>query len=165
MKLKALIKKMFSCFTFILLASIFSGCGNGKNSENNNNIVSNSGSKENEQEIKQETASLSLLGKWKNEGEKDNIQEAIITEDKIEINWVSSEDNSTKGLYWVGTYEAPNTTEDNYSWTSKGDTEKMKTALLASRDETKEFEYKNGILSYEVTAFGITKKIQLKRTS
>ena len=105
------------------------------------------------------------MGKWKNEGEKDNIQEAIITEDKIEINWVSSEDNSTKGLYWVGTYEAPNTTEDNYSWTSKGDTEKMKTALLASRDETKEFEYKNGILSYEVTAFGITKKIQLKRTS
>jgi len=36
-------------------------------------------------------------------------------------------------------------------------------ALLASSDDTKEFTYKDGVISYEASAMGTTKKVELTK--
>ena len=82
--------------------------------------------------------------------------------DLIEINWVSDGGN-TKSLYWAGTYVAPTEPTNDYAWTSENDKEKTGMALLASSDDTKEFTYKDGVISYEASAMGTTKKVELTK--
>lgn len=103
-----------------------------------------------------------LTGTWTSENNNGSYQEAIITENSIEINWVSDNGN-TKSIYWVGTYEAPSEPITEYSWTSTRDKEKTDSALLASGDDSKNFTYKDGVLSYQVSALGTTTTLELKR--
>lgn len=131
-----------------------------------------------------------MVGEWKSEDGKVPGQEATITEDKIEIRWISSKENieslnikdikdskvlivdggtykdddlKQKLVYWVGTYTAPKTSEDKYSWTSKGDKEKVKDNLFAAQETTKDFKYENGVLSYKITISGKTVEMKLKK--
>ena len=69
----------------------------------------------------------------------------------------------TKSLYWAGSYIAPESAVTEYSWTSENDTEKTGSALLASGDDTKEFTYKDGVISYEASAMGTTKTMKLTK--
>lgn len=105
-----------------------------------------------------------LTGKWvqSNSNSKESWQEATISENEIEINWIS-DNGDTKSLYWYGTYTAPTEAGDSYSWTSQSDTSKTEYALLASTDKTKTFNYENGVLSYEVSALGTTTIVKLER--
>lgn len=105
-----------------------------------------------------------LTGTWKSENNNGSYQEAIISEDSIEINWVT-DDGKTKSIYWVGTYEAPAEPITDYSWTSVRDKEKTDTALLASSDDSKDFTYKDGTLSYQVSIAGTTTTLELTRES
>lgn len=105
---------------------------------------------------------LDLYGTWKQVDAGDSYQEAVIEGDTITINWVS-DGGETTSLYWAGTYTAPDTTDDSYSWTSENDTEKTSKALMASSDETKDFTYENGDLSYEVSAMGTTTTVHLEK--
>ena len=94
-----------------------------------------------------------LTGTWKqtNSESDDSYQEATITDSAIEVYWVADD---TKALYWAGSFTAPTTADD---------TEKTSSALLASGDATKTFTYKDGTLSYEVTAMGVTKTVTMKK--
>lgn len=103
-----------------------------------------------------------LTGTWKSSENNGTYQEAIISENKIEINWVSDE-GKTKSIYWIGTYEAPTEDVDTYSWTSERNKEETDSALLASTDDTKDFNYKDGIISYEASAFGTTTTVELTK--
>lgn len=105
---------------------------------------------------------LDLTGTWKSEEVEGSYQEATISDSAIEINWVSDGGN-TKSLYWAGTYVAPTESTDEYSWISENDKEKTGTALLASSDDTKDFTYKDGVISYEASAMGTTKKVELTK--
>lgn len=105
---------------------------------------------------------VDLTGTWQSENNDGSYQEAVITEDTIEINWVS-DDGDTKSIYWVGTFTAPTEYTEEYKWTSDRDEEKTDFALLASTDDTKEFTYKDEILSYEVSALGTTTTLELER--
>lgn len=105
---------------------------------------------------------LDLTGTWKSEEVEGSYQEATISDSVIEINWVSDGGN-TKSLYWAGTYVAPTESTDKYSWISENDKEKTGTALLASSDDTKDFTYKDGAISYEASAMGTTKKVELTK--
>ena len=105
-------------------------------------------------------AASDLTGTWVSEKSGDSYQEAVITADSIEINWMSKD---SKSLYWAGTYVAPDSAVSEYSWTSENDKEKTGSALLASGDDTKEFTYKNGVISYEASALGTTKTVELKK--
>ena len=107
---------------------------------------------------------VDLTGEWvqSNSNSKDSWQAATISENEIEINWIT-DNGDTKSLYWYGTYTAPTETADSYSWISKNDTSKTNSALLASRDKTKKFKYENGIISYEVSALGTTTTVKLER--
>lgn len=109
-----------------------------------------------------ESGTTDLTGTWTSENNDGSYQEAVITEDSIEINWVT-DDGNTKSVYWVGTYESPSEPITEYTWTSERDKEKTDSALLASTDDTKDFTYKDGVLSYEVSAMGTTTTLELKR--
>ena len=117
------------------------------------------------QETQESNEPLNLYGTWTqtNSNSATSYQEAIISEDgTITINWIDEEDDS-KALYWAGSFEAPTTSDDTYSWTSTNDKEQTETALLASGDDTKDFKYENGVISYEASALGSTMTIELER--
>ncbi|MEV5071932.1 hypothetical protein MRBLMI12_003582 [Microbacterium sp. LMI12-1-1.1] len=71
--------------------------------------------------------------------------------------------DSTKAVYWVGTYTAPTEDTDTYSWESQADAAALGNALLASQDPTKTVSYSNGMLSYELTAMGVTVTVEMQR--
>lgn len=109
---------------------------------------------------------LDLSGEWTqtNSNSDTDYMEATISNDgTIEINWVFEEEDSIS-LYWAGTYVVPeNVTEDEYSWTSENDTSKTDSALLASTSETKDFTYKDGVLSFEASAMGTTTTVEMEK--
>ena len=82
-----------------------------------------------------------------------------MTVDSIEINWVSPD---TTSLYWSGSFTPP-TTAGDYSWTSQGNKDKMSQSLLASQDDTKDFKYENGEITYKASAMGTTTTFHLKK--
>lgn len=141
-------KKLATIALTALIAFAMVGCGGSSSSQSTT-------------QAEEQKAPLSLDGTWKqtNSSSEDSYQEAVIEGDTITINWVGPD---TKALYWAGSYEAPTTSDDSYSWTSTNDTSQTQTALMASSDETKEFTYENGVLSYEVSALGVTTTVKLE---
>ncbi|WRH26358.1 hypothetical protein GC088_03335 [Arthrobacter sp. JZ12] len=105
-----------------------------------------------------------LTGEWKqsNSNSEDSYQQATITADTITVEWVT-DGGDTRSLYWVGSFEAPLEADKPHIWTSEGDIEAMQSALLASSEESKEFTYENGEISYEVSALGTTTTVRLEQ--
>lgn len=106
---------------------------------------------------------FSLDGEWKqtNINDPSSYHVATIKDGTIEILWASDEDD-VKMLYWAGSFESP-TKDEATTITSQADHEQNDSALLASSDDTKDFEYKNGVLSYEFTAMGVTMTVKMER--
>lgn len=103
-----------------------------------------------------------MTGNWTEVDPGDGMYHvAVIQEDTIEVYWVSETINA---LYWAGTFAASSEEETNV-WHSMNDTEKTQMSILSSGEETKTFTYEDGKLSYEVSAFGVTSVVELKRTS
>ena len=114
-----------------------------------------------EQSQEQTAEPLSLTGTWEQtNADGDTVMEAVIKGKSITINWVS-DGGDIESLYWKGSYKAPADDVDSYEWTSKGDTKAMSTSLLASTDETKDFVYKDGQLTYKASALGTTKTVRM----
>lgn len=127
-------------------------------------LVACSGDSNNSGETSKDTAKIiDLTGTWKqiDGNSEDTWQEATISDGIIEINWVS-DGGDTKALYWKGTVEIPEN-EKEFNWTSQGDVEEMTDALLASQDETKEFTYKDDVISYEASAMGVATTVKLEK--
>lgn len=105
-----------------------------------------------------------LTGEWKqvNSNSEDTWQAATISGSEIIINWVT-DNGDTKSLYWAGTFVAPTTPDEPYSWDSQNDKEQTSLALLASGDGTKTFTYANGQLSYEASALSSTMTIRMEK--
>lgn len=103
-----------------------------------------------------------LKGEWKqvNSNSEDSYQSATISDGMIEVYWVTEDE---KALYWAGTYEAPTSASEPYSWSSQNDHEKTDMALLASGDDQKTFTYEDGQISYEVSLMGTTSTIKLEK--
>ncbi len=143
----------------VALCATFAACGSGDQ-------ASSTGKEQ--QSTSQESATpveqpADLDGKWTqtNANSESMRMDAEITGDTITVNWVQPDSTS---LYWTGSYEAP-TAPGDWSWTSKGDTEKMASALLASQDDAKEFHYtaSSDDLSFDATAMGTTVTVRMKR--
>lgn len=107
-----------------------------------------------------------LVGEWKqtNSNTDDAWQSATIKGDTIEVYWVS-DGGDTKALYWAGTFAAPTTADEPYTWESVNDKEQTDMAILASGDDTKSFTYQGGVISYEVSAMGVTQTVNLEKTT
>lgn len=146
-------KKRF--LTFLMYASMtlfVVGCGN-----NTTNQAPSAATQETH-------AATNLSGVWRSENNDGSYHEATITEDSIIINWVS-DDGKTKSLYWSGTYTPTNEYVTEYSWVSENDHEQTDYALLASTDDTKEFLFKDNVLSYSASALGTTTTMELSKYS
>lgn len=105
-----------------------------------------------------------LAGEWKqtNSDAEDAWQAATISGDTIEVYWVS-DNGDTKALYWAGSFDAPTTADEPYTWESVNDKEQTDMAILASGDDTKAFTYQGGVISYEVSAMGVTQTVKLEK--
>lgn len=105
-----------------------------------------------------------LTGEWKqvNSNSEDAWQAATISGDTIVVNWVSDNGDVTS-LYWAGTYVAPTTADEPYSWDSENDKEQTGMALLASGDDTKTFTYENCQLSFSASALGTTITVRMEK--
>mgnify|MGYP001098426879 FL=1 len=151
----------------IVCATVLGGCGSsGVSQEEYNKVVAERDALKNEsQESDNSTASANeseeipdLSGNWEQEGKGESYQAGYISDDVIEIYWITDD---SKALYWSGSYEAPTEKTDSFSWESKSDKEKTSTALLASLDDSKIFTYDSGKISYEVTAQGVAQTIKM----
>lgn len=110
------------------------------------------------------TEPADLTGEWKqaNSNSEESWQSANIEGETITIYWVSDR-GDTKSLYWAGTYVAPTTPGEPYSWDSVNDHSQTDTALLASGDDVKTMTYENGQLSYSASALGTTTTVRLEK--
>lgn len=118
-----------------------------------------------EQQAAPVKAKLSLDGSWKQVNASDpdtSHMEATIEGDAITVKYITNS-GDTESLFWQGTYAAPDTTDDSYSFTSERDQEATKNMLLASTDDTKDFEYADGTLSFKMTMMGTTATIKMER--
>ncbi|CAN5475512.1 hypothetical protein BH10ACT6_BH10ACT6_12670 [soil metagenome] len=104
-----------------------------------------------------------LTGVWRqsNSQSSDSYQEATITADTIEINWVT-DGGDTTSLYWAGSYTAPDKA-GTFTWSSANDASKTDGAMLASGDATKDFTFDGSQISYKVSALGTTTTVKLTR--
>ena len=155
-----MLKKITAILMAILMVGTLAACGNSQTDNSQSNNAQPNSSAEQKTTTK---APADLSGEWKQKnGDKDNYQIAKIANGTIEIYWHSEEDESDS-LYWAGTYDAPTTADEPYTWDSKNDTEKTDNALLASGDATKTFTYEDGEISYQASALGTTKTIRLEK--
>lgn len=104
-----------------------------------------------------------LTGTWKqtNSNDDESWMEAVIEDDTISVDWVM-EGGDSQSIYWVGTYEAPGEEISEYTFTSERDAEATDTALLASTADTKDFNYEDGELYFELEMMGTTETIRME---
>lgn len=140
---------VFACF---MLALPLTACGGNASSSTDADAAT-------QQEAPQPP---DLTGEWVqvNNDTEDSYQTAVIADDTITVNWVIPD---ATALYWAGSFEAPTTADEPYTWDSVNDTEQTANALLASPDETKTFTYEDGQLSYSVSAMGVTTTVKLEK--
>jgi uncharacterized lipoprotein NlpE involved in copper resistance len=109
------------------------------------------------------TPAPDLTGTWKADPtDAGNYSEATITKDTIEISWVI-ENGKTTSLYWSGSYTAPTNNDEPYTWTSTADKTKTSKSMFASQDDTKDFSYEAGIISFKASMLGVTTTVELKK--
>jgi len=104
-----------------------------------------------------------LTGDWKqsNSHSDTDFMTATIADGAISIDWELGSEDFT-AVYWVGTFEAP-VDDTAYAWTSQRDAAATDTALMASTDGTKEFTYRDGLISFTVGIQGESASVELSR--
>lgn len=97
-----------------------------------------------------------LTGDWVQPSEDEWYHIATIDGDQIEIFWYLPS-LERKELYWSGTFTPPTDGKEPYTWESSNNYTKEEMDAeyrfhRTSREETKTFSYKDGVISYNVTA-------------
>jgi len=72
-------------------------------------------------------------------------------------------DSSAVGTYWVGTFPRPDHPDDKFDVTSVGDVRTMKSSVLGSQDPTKEFHFKDGVITFKFKMMGTTSTVHLSK--
>lgn len=144
-------KKKLLVLLMIAMAVVAIGCGSQTATDT-------------EQTAETQQTPPNLIGEWKqvNSGSDTSYQSATIQDNTIEIYWVD-EETETKSLYWAGSFVAPTTADEPYTWDSENDTEKTSTAIMASSDTTKTMTYENDQISYETSIMGTTQTVRLEK--
>lgn len=154
----------------LMLAALLTACGSEAAVSESTDVATaeptavpevEKASEEAETAVEPESAEpLDLTGLWFQKGADSEGIAATIQGDTIGVFFIIEGDDSP-WTYWVGTYAAPTEDTDTYSWTS--DNTYTGNGLLASDADTKEFSYKDGELSFEVSIQGETGTITLIR--
>lgn len=110
--------------------------------------------------VSAQTVSYTYLdGVWKSANDK-IAMEAVIQSKIIVINWVG---NGNASLYWAGSFDVTKGHNGEFDILSVGDTERMKSALLASQNRDKTFHYKNGTFTFKLSIAGTETTIKMTR--
>lgn len=112
---------------------------------------------------------VDLTGSWvaEHEANASSYMTAAIDSDSIHV-YFYTPDGETSALYWSGTYVAPTEpTEEGaeYTWTSEANHDETDKALLSSSDDSKQFTYKDGELSFPISMMGVQSTIHMSRAS
>lgn len=149
-------KKLLSLTLIGALALSLTACGSSGSKDNPPSKETTTTKKEEKKEP------LDLTGTWQCDPIDGTYLKATISNDVIEIDWVFVEEDKS-AIYWVGSYDAPTADTNEYSWVSNNDHEQTETSILASTDDTKEFTYNNGIISFAASMQGVSKTFELKK--
>ena len=168
-------KAKLSILLAVLIGAALVGCGSSSGSaanasSQNTSTVETSSKAESiadsvKEEPQPETESvepLDLTGQWIQENaDASNYMAATIRDDgRIGVFFIMENFDGPQ-IYWVGTYEAPQDNAEEYSWVSENTF--GGNALLSSSDETKEFTYQAGKISYPITIQGKKGTVSLIR--
>lgn len=151
-------KKLLSLALIGALALSLTACG-GSSSKDNSSTKKETTSSVKKEEKKEP---LDLTGTWQCDPVDGTYLKATISSNVIEVDWVFVDENKS-AIYWVGSYDAPTTDVSQYKWTSKNDHEQTGTSILASTDDTKEFSYNDGVISFNASMQGVTKEMKLTK--
>lgn len=107
---------------------------------------------------------IDLKGSWtqKKAIGSDAYMIASIDNDVIRVYWITDGGDS-KSLYWWGSFDAPEDLVTSYSWASKNDHSRTDASMMASPDDTKDFLYQNGELTFSASLMGTTKTIRMAK--
>lgn len=105
-----------------------------------------------------------LTGVWHSTEDSTFVQRATIAGTAMTIDWVPQDGTPDSRLYWAGSFEASKA-EGAHTWTSTNDHSRTGAELLASSEDTKDFTYEDGKISYEVSALGESGTVTLEQTS
>ena len=107
-------------------------------------------------------AAPNLNGRWRQVGhaEGEDGMVGAIDGDMIAL-WFRTD--GSDWTYWCGTFEAPQS-DASYKWTSHADKANM-TGLLSSQDDSKEFSYEGGKISFQVSMRGETTTVTMEQAS
>lgn len=142
-------KKLLVLFIAVAMTFGLAGCGSGSN---------DTGSLE-PAPAQEKQAPLDLTGMWVQEDAGADYMTAVIQDDgRIGVFFLFEGDDEP-WTYWVGTYDAPTESKNEYVWTSQNTYGGE--GLYASSADTKEFTYKNGKLTYTLTINGESADISL----
>lgn len=110
----------------------------------------------------EEPEPLDLTGLWiQDNASSGGYFTAVIRDDgSIGVFFINGDDGSN-WTYWVGTYEAPSTDTDEYSWLSSNTYEGH--GLFASSADTKEFTYQSGKIVFPISLQGQSGYLTLVR--
>lgn len=92
----------------------------------------------------------------------EDAMRATIADGVVSVDW-DLQNAGLVGIYWVGTFEAPTTADEPYTWTSQRDAAATDSALFAANVDSKDFPYQDGVLSFDVTIQGETATVEMKR--
>jgi hypothetical protein len=108
------------------------------------------------------TAPADLIGHWKQtqNGIESVTMSADISDGSILIRMTFAD---MSNVYWAGSFAPSSTAAREFDTISNADPDKMLGSLYASKDSTKAFNYKNGVLSYSFTMLGKTTTVHLAK--
>ena len=168
-------KAKLSILLAVLIGAALVGCGSSSgsaanaSSQNTSTVETSSKAESIADSVKEEPSPetesvepLDLTGQWIQENaDASNYMAATIREDgRIGVFFIMENFDGPQ-IYWVGTYEAPQDNAEEYSWISENTF--GGNALLSSSDETKEFTYQSGKISYPITIQGKKGTVSLIR--
>lgn len=100
-----------------------------------------------------------LDGVWKSSNDK-IAMEAVVQSKIIVISWTG---NGNSALYWAGSFDVTKGHNSEFDILSVGDTERMKSALLASMNRDKTFHYKDGAFTFKLSIAGTETTVKMTR--
>jgi hypothetical protein len=99
-------------------------------------------------------------------GIKGTYMSAVVTNDRIvvtlKLDSGEEGDSDATGTFWDGTFDTSSTL-DSFTVVSDPDLEHLNTSILGSSEDSKEFTYKNGDLSFQFSMLGLNTTVHLSK--
>lgn len=160
--LKARAKKAAAAFAAFLLAFVLMACSDGGSTDG----LEEDAAAESDADVEADAEIPDLTGDWEqsNKNSETDYLIATIEGDVITISWYWIDDEGEVGtsIYWVGTFEAPET-GGSYSWESEIDRDATDDEPMAATSSSKTFTYEDGVLSFDVTLLGVTTSVEMEK--